>query len=96
MNYLVLLLAACGLTYAIQAGKAWLVTDLLLPLKFFREMFLCVFCTGCQSGFWIFLVYSMSFNGLTRELLFAIPFGLASGYLAMLLEGLEAKLTAEY
>ncbi|MCP4743190.1 MAG: hypothetical protein GY871_13350 [Actinomycetales bacterium] len=93
MTELILILAACGITYAIQAGKASLITDQLVKLSFFRAMFLCVFCTGCQSGFWLYLAFSLLNDGFSLGLLFAIPMGLCSGFVAMTLEGWEANRT---
>jgi len=89
MMLLIILLAACGLTYAIQAGKAPLITNQLIKLKFFQEMFLCTFCTGCQSGFWLSLTYLLLTKPISVELVAAIPIGLASGYTAMFLSKYE-------
>jgi hypothetical protein len=89
MILFLLLLAACGLGFAIQAGKVWFITDLLTHFKFFQAMFLCTFCVTCQCGFWLFLIYSLLLNGLTLDILFAVPFGLASGYTGMLLANVD-------
>ena len=86
MILFVLLLAAAGATYAIQAGKASILTNHMIKLRFFREMFMCSFCTGCQCGFWLFFVHSYATVGFSGQLFFAVPFGLASGVVSSLID----------
>ena len=88
MDYLIILLAAAGLTYAVQAGKLWFITEPVSTIPFFASMFSCSLCLGTQCGWWLYL--ATHFTDLSwRHLPFVFCFGLASGIFTLIILSLE-------
>lgn len=67
MDFVLLLLAAYGLTFGLMNAKiAWL-TERLKRREFFAKMLVCPYCTGFHAGwfFWLLIRFPLHYKHLS-------------------------------
>lgn len=86
MDFLVLLLAAYGITFGLMNAKVAVLTDLLKRWEFFRNMLVCPYCTGFHAGWLSWLLVRLPTHTewplTTEHAVYAITEAIASALAA--------------